>query len=109
MEPFAEEKPEYYNLGLGVYGGIEATPSVESLYCGYLGDLVKCPVYRGVLISGVNLNNTIHVAAIVLMPLHLFGTKQSALNTEVSLFQGCPLRGAPLLNDMHTLLVESTK
>ena len=26
----------------------------EHLYCGHLGDLVKCPVKRDVLISGVN-------------------------------------------------------
>ena len=28
--------------------------TVEPLYCGHLGDLVKCPVQRGVLILGVN-------------------------------------------------------
>ena len=27
----------------------------------------------------------------------IFGTQQSVLNTEVSLFQGCPLRGVPLV------------
>ena len=29
--------------------------TVEPLYCGHLEDLVKCPIQRGVLISGVNL------------------------------------------------------
>ena len=33
---------------------------VEPLYCGHLGDLVKCPVQRGVLISGVNLQHIGH-------------------------------------------------
>ena len=28
----------------------------EPLYCGHLGDLVKCPIKRGVLISRVNLH-----------------------------------------------------
>ena len=28
---------------------------VESLYCGHLGDLVKRPVQKGVLILGINL------------------------------------------------------
>ena len=39
----------------------------------HLGDLVKCPVERGVFISE-----------------SIFGTQQNVLNTEVSLFQWCP-------------------
>ena len=38
---------------LGLY--IEVSSFQELLYCGHLGDLVKCPVYRGVLISGTPL------------------------------------------------------
>ena len=34
--------------------------TVEALYCGHLGDWVKCPVERGVLISGVNLHSERH-------------------------------------------------
>ena len=31
------------------------TSSIEPLYCGHLGDLVKCPIKRSVLISVVKL------------------------------------------------------
>ena len=62
-----------------------APTTVETLYCEHIGDLVKCPVLRGVLISGVNLYNE-----------SISGTWQSVLNIEVSLFQECPLRGVSL-------------
>ena len=32
----------------------EVSSFQEPLYCGHLGDLLKCPVYRGILISGVS-------------------------------------------------------
>ena len=44
-----------------------------------------CPDLRGVLIQGAN--NTY---------LYEVGTWSSVLIREVSLFQGCPLRGVPL-------------
>ena len=39
---------------LGTWRGVLYT--VEPLYCGHLGGLVKCPVERGALISGLNLH-----------------------------------------------------
>ena len=48
---------------------------VESLYCGHLGHLVKCVLYREVSpFQGENSS--------------VFGARQSVLNTEGSLFQG---------------------
>ena len=41
----------YDNLGLKTY---VVGDYMESLYCGHLGDMVKCPVYKGVLISVVS-------------------------------------------------------
>ena len=46
----------YFYLSLPIVQELPiAICTVEPLYCGHLGDLVKCPVQRGVLISGVNL------------------------------------------------------
>ena len=52
--------------------------TVESLYCGHLGDQIKCSVERDVLISREN----------------FLAYLESVL--KVSLFHGCPLRGVPL-------------
>ena len=54
-EPAMEGPPEGAAPGLEV-DQVGSQPSshwttVEPLYCGHLGDLVKCPVERGVLIS----------------------------------------------------------
>ena len=51
--------------------------TVEPLYSGHPWDKYKCPVYRGLLISGVNLYYKAQ-----------FGTFVSVLNTGVSSFQG---------------------
>ena len=45
------------------------------------GDLAKCPVVSG---------------GTVIMMKGILGAQQSVLNTDVSLFQECPLRGVPL-------------
>ena len=47
----------------------------------------RCPYFRGKISS-------------------IFGTQQNVLNTEVSLFQGCPLRGVPLCT--HTAVRAQT-
>ena len=59
--------------------------TVKSLYSGHLWDQYKCPDYRGVLISGVNLYYKAQ-----------FGTFVSVLNTGVSSFQGVLDRGVSL-------------
>ena len=51
--------------------------TVEPLYCGQHWDKYKCPDYRGVLISGVNLYYKAQ-----------FGTFVSVLNTGVSSIEG---------------------
>ena len=51
--------------------------TVEPLYCGQHWDKYKCPDYRGVLISGVNLYYKVQ-----------FGTSVSVLNTGVSSIEG---------------------
>ena len=56
---------------------------------------MKCPVLRGVLISGVNLHYE-----------SLFGTLQSVLITEVPLFQGFPLRGIPLSYTRNNVVLQ---
>ena len=75
--------------------------TVESLECGHLGDLVKCPLWRGVLISGINF--TYYYV--------LFGT--SVIQIEVSYFRGvlkealhckhCSLVPSLYLHDCTTL------
>ena len=60
---------------MGVVSILEYT--VEPLYCGQHRDKYKCPDYRGVLISGVNLYYKAQ-----------FRTFVSVLNTGVSSFQG---------------------
>ena len=57
----------------------------EPLYCGQHWDKYKCPDYRGILISGVNLYYKAQ-----------FGKFASVLNTEVSSFQGVLNRGVSL-------------
>ena len=64
--------------------------TVEPLYSGHHWDKYKCPEYRGVLISGVNL----HYKA-------QFGTFVSVLNTGVSSFQGVLNRGVSLYIHVH--------
>ena len=59
--------------------------TVKPLYCGQHWDKYKCPDYRGVLISGVNLYYKAQ-----------FGTFVSVLNTGVSSFQGVLNRGVSL-------------
>ena len=59
--------------------------TVEALYCGQHWDKYKCPDYRGVSISGVNLYYKAQ-----------FGTFVSVLNTGVSSFQGVLNRGVSL-------------
>ena len=49
---------------------------LEPLYCGHLGDLAKCPHFRG------KFRLTEHIWDIA-----------SVLNADMSLFQGCPFRG----------------
>ena len=56
--------------------------TVEPLYCRQHWDKCKCPNYRGVLISGLNLYYKAQ-----------FGTFLSVLNTGVSSFQGVLNRG----------------
>ena len=59
--------------------------TVEPLYCGQHWDKYKCPDYRAILISGVNLYYKAQ-----------FGTFVSVLNTGVSSFQGVLNRGVSL-------------
>ena len=59
--------------------------TVEPLYCRQHWDKYKCPDYRGVLISGVNLYYKAQC-----------GTFASVLNTGVSSFQGVLNRGVSL-------------
>ena len=61
--------------------------TMEPLYCGQHWDKYKCPDYRGVLISGVNLYYKAQ-----------FGTFLRVLNTGVSSFQGVLNRGVSLYN-----------
>ena len=56
------------------------TCTVEPLYCGQHWDKYKCPDYRGVLISEVNLYYKAQ-----------FGTFVSVLSTVKPLISGCPL------------------
>ena len=74
------KQPTYYLKSLG-YCRNHLLYTVEPLYCGHLGDLVKerFPHFRD---------------KSILKKLYL--GQQSVLITEVSLFQGCPLRGVPL-------------
>ena len=64
--------------------------TVEPLYSGHPWDKYKCPDYRGVLISGVNLYYKAQ-----------FGTFVSVLNTGVSSFQGVLSGGASLYIHVH--------
>ena len=59
--------------------------TVEPLYFGHPWDKYKCPDYKGVLISGLNLYYKAQ-----------FGTSVSVLNTGVSSFQGVLNRGVSL-------------
>ena len=59
--------------------------TVEPFYSGHPWDKYKCPEYRGVLISGVNLYYKAQ-----------FGTFVSVLNTGVSSFQDVLNRGVSL-------------
>ena len=61
------------------------TCTVEPLYSRHHWDKYKCPDYRGVLISGVNLYYKAQ-----------FGTFLSVLNTGVSSFQSVLDRGVSL-------------
>ena len=61
------------------------TCTVVHLYFGHPWNKYKCPDYRGVLISGVNLYYKAQ-----------FGTFISVLNTGVSSFQGVLNRGVSL-------------
>ena len=58
---------------------------MEPLYCGQHWDKYKCPEYRGVLISGVNLYYKAR-----------FGTFVGVLNRGESSFQGVLNRGVSL-------------
>ena len=60
--------------------------TVELLYRGHLG------TWRSVLYREVSSFQ----GYIYTKKAYLHGTQQSVLNTEVSLFQRCPLRGVPL-------------
>ena len=88
---------------------------MEPLYCGHLGDLVKCPVYSGALYCG-HLGDLVKCSVYSGTPLlwtpwgpgevsciercpHFrgkLGHSKVSLLAEVFLFQGCPLRGVPL-------------
>ena len=70
--------------------------TVEPLYCVQHWDKYKCPDYRGVLISGVNLYYKAQ-----------FGTFVSVLDTGVSSFQGVLYRGVSLYSPtlQYTLFV----
>ena len=58
---------------------------MEPLYSGHHWDPLKCPDYRGVLISEVDLYRNVVV-----------GTLESVLIIEVSLFQSVLIREVPL-------------
>ena len=53
----------------------------------------NCPKYRGVLISGVSFKTDAYQCIASVACLRI------VLNTEVSLFQGCPLRRVLLLHN----------
>ena len=71
--------------------------TVELLYCGHLGDPPKCTVYSGTSLLWTPWGPG-EVSCIEWNPsiADTLRTWQSVLYREVSLFQGCPLRGVPL-------------
>ena len=81
---------------------------MEPLYCGHLGDLVKYPVYSGTPLLWTPwgpgevscIERCPHFRGINLLQESVFGTQISVLSTEMSLFQGRPLKGVPLYSDI---------
>ena len=72
------------------------------LYCGHLGDLVKCPVYSGTPLLWTPwgpgevscIEKCPHFRGNNILRKYIIWNIAKCLISEVSLFQECPLRGA---------------